>query len=136
MADCWFDILAQMSKAKREMIKKELSGLTLVGEHIGGRADDMQYVKYEKETLIFYAVVDNASPESCWPIAKAFSFFKKYDLNVVPVVSLGEFTNYNALCDKVEETFKDVVKSPMSVDGEGQVVYFIQKDKDSDDLDK
>ena len=36
----------------------------------------------------------------------------------------------------MEETFKLVAKSPIADDEEGNVLYFIQKDKNSEDLDK
>lgn len=40
------------------------------------------------------------------------------------------------LCDQLEETFKSVASSSIANDEEGNVLYFISKDKDSDDLKK
>ena len=65
-----------------------------MGEYIG--SDDHQHlVKYSRVTLIFYAIVGNSSEQSCWPCKKAWAFFQKYNLDVVHIQSLGEFTDYH-----------------------------------------
>ena len=48
---------------------------------------------------------------------------------MVHIQSLGSFGNYGKLCDKVEQTFKDVAKSSIAQDEEGNVLYFIKKEK-------
>jgi hypothetical protein len=40
-------------------------------------------VLYNRETLIFYAVVDNYKPDICWPIDKAIALMQKYGLDIV-----------------------------------------------------
>ena len=113
MAHVWLDIVARMSDAHQKEIREEMNGRTLVGEYIGSQ-DHQHLVKYSRVTLIFYAVVDNYSEESCWPCSQAWSFFKKYSLDVVHIQSLGVFSNYGQLCDQLEKTFKDVAKSPIA----------------------
>ena len=132
MAETWFKKLDEMGGKVRQELEKELAGQTLVGEYIG--SDDHQHlVKYSRVTLIFYAIVDNKSEDSCWPCARAWAFFQKYKLDVVHIQSLGEFTDYTELCDQMEITFKNVANSPIADDEEGNVLYFIQKDKNSVD---
>lgn len=80
-------------------------------------------------TIIFYAVVDNYAAETCWPCSKAWAFFKKFGLDVVHIQSLGSFDNYGNLCDQLEKTFKDVAKSSIASDEEGNVLYFVRRDK-------
>lgn len=105
-------------------------GHTLVGEYIGNQ-DYQHLVKYSRVTLIFYAIVDNNSSSSCWPCTAAWSFFQKYKLDRVHIQSLGEFTDFSLLCDQLEKTFKDVAKSSIADDEEGNVLYFVQLDKDA-----
>lgn len=47
---------------------------------------------------------------------------------MVHIDSLGVFDNFNALCDNLEVTFKNVAKSSIAQDEEGNVIYFIKKD--------
>jgi predicted rRNA methylase YqxC with S4 and FtsJ domains len=44
---------------------------------------------------------------------------------------IGIFNNYNKMCDQLEQTFKDVSKSPIAQDEEGNVLYFIKISKDT-----
>ena len=78
-------------------------------------------------TIIFYAIVDNYSDKSCIACREAFSIFKKFGLDMVHIESLGEFEDYDKLCDQLESTFKQVAKSPIAKDEEGNVLYFIKK---------
>lgn len=134
MAVVWFNILAKMDPETRVQIKKELNGRTLVGEYIGSQ-EHQHLVKYSRVTIIFYAVVDNYSEESCWPCSRSWAFFKKYNLDMVHIQSLGTFGNYGKLCDQLETTFKDVAKSTIAQDEEGNVLYFIKKAKHADERD-
>ena len=74
------------------------SGRTLVGEYIGSQ-DHQHLVMYSRVTIIFYAVVENNSEESCWPCNKAWSLFNQFGLDVVKIQDLGSFKNYGVLCD-------------------------------------
>jgi len=102
----------------------------MVGEYIGSQ-EHQHLVKYSRVTIIFYAIIDNYSAESCWPCSQAWQFFQRYGLDVVHIKSLGTFDNYGVLCDQLEQTFKDVAKSSIAQDEEGNVLYFIKKDKDT-----
>lgn len=101
MAHVWLDKVEKMSEKLRSSIQEEMDGMTLIGEYIGSQ-EHQHLVKYSRVTIIFYAVVDNYSQETCWPNSYAWKFFKYYGLDVVHIQSLGSFSNYGKLCDKVE----------------------------------
>ena len=101
--------------------------MTLVGEYIGSQ-DHQHLVMYTRVSLIFYAIVDNNSTDSCIPCDQAWSFFSKYNLDKVHITSLGQFNDYNKMCDVLCKTFKDVAKSEIAQDEEGNVLYFVKKD--------
>lgn len=101
MANVWFDKLESMKKKDQEDLMEACNERTLVGEYIGS-VDHQHLVKYSRVTIIFYAVVDNYGEDSCWPCAKAWALFKKFNLDVVHIQSLGVFTSYSKCCDALE----------------------------------
>ena len=53
--------------------------------------------------------------------------------------SLGLFSDYKSLCDKLYQTFKEVAKSKIVDEEEGSVLYLIKRDRnttENDDRDK
>ena len=135
IAQVWFEKLATLDGQSLSQIKREMEGITLVGEYIGSQ-NHQHLVKYSRITLIFYAIVDNQSDESCWPCQRSWGFFHKYGLDIVHIQSLGRFSNYGQLCDQLETTFKEVAKSSIAQDEEGNVLYFVQKGKTPTEQDK
>lgn len=101
MARAWFKMTKKMSKEQLRKLQEDMDGHTLIGEYIGSQ-EHQHLVKYSRVTIIFYAVVDNYSEETCWPCSRAWQFFKKYGFDVVHIDSLGVFDNYASLCDQVE----------------------------------
>ena len=84
-------------------------------------------VKYERETIMFYALVENSSRKNCIVIEEAFQFFKQFGLDTVSVSSVGVYQTYDQLCDGVYKLFKDVSKAKISEDEEGSVLYFVKR---------
>ena len=101
--------------------------MTLIGEYVGSQ-DHQHLVKYSRVTIIFYAIVDNYSDQTCIPCDQAWAFFDKYGLDKVIIESIGKFTDYDAMCDKLCTVFKDVAKSEIAKDEEGNVLYFTSED--------
>ena len=68
MAECWFRILEEkgITKNKREYesLKNELTNRTIIGEYVGN-PDNQHVVKYNRETIVFYALVNNYSNKIC-----------------------------------------------------------------------
>ena len=92
-------------------------------------------MKYSRVTIIFYAVVDNNSADDCWPCDKAWKLFNRYGLDKVHALSLGLFDDYDTMCNTLCKTFKDVAKSEIAKDEEGNVLYFIKKAKEGSKYD-
>ena len=90
MADAWFTKLDQMPENMRQDLTKTLIGHTMIGEYIGSQ-DYQHLVKYSRVSIIFYAIVDNQSEQSCLPCSVAWGLFKKFRLDVVKIEDLGTF---------------------------------------------
>jgi len=130
MAEVWFEKIASMEKDGADIaaFQEDLKGVTLVGEYVGHQ-EHQHLVKYSRVSLIFYAVVDNYSSESCIPCDQAWSLFSKWGLDRVQIKSIGTYTSYDKMCDDLCTTFKDVAKSEIAEDEEGNVLYFVEKDE-------
>ena len=128
MAHVWFSQLSAMEKKglKISDLKRDLEGNTLIGEYIGSQ-EHQHLVKYSRVTLIFYAIVSNSSDQDCWPCEQSWALFDKYGFDRVIIQSLGKFTNYGKLCDTLCQVFKDVAKSEIAQEEEGNVLYFVKR---------
>jgi hypothetical protein len=129
MAHVWFDKLKELEGKghQLEQLKKDLNSMTLVGEYVGSQ-EHQHLVKYSRVTIIFYAMVDNYSNDTCIPCDQAWAFFGKYGIDKGIIESIGKFTNYDQMCDKMCTVFKDVAKSEIAKDEEGNVLYFTKRD--------
>jgi hypothetical protein len=92
-------------------------------------------VKYNRVTVIFYAVVDNNSAEIGWTNERNVELFKKYDLDQVSVESRGIYSTFNDLCDGLYQTFRDIAKSKIVEEEEGSVLYLIKRDREGAEKD-
>eukprot|EP00347_Sterkiella_histriomuscorum_P011394 403372627 len=134
IADVWFNKLDDLREKDPQLIdqlKKDMANKTLVAEYIGN-IEHQHMVKYNQTTLIFYAVVENYSPDICWPTDQALDFFKRYDLNVVRIESHGLYNSYEMLCNGLYKVFRDVAKGKIVDEEEGSVLYLVKRDKDGD----
>lgn len=132
MAHVWFDILEEMKNEDPQLVTKlkaEMKGNTMIGEYIGAQ-EHQHLVKYSRVTIIFYAIVSNASNEMCWPCEKSFAFFDKFGFDKVHIKSLGLFSDFDQMCETLCQTFKDVAKSEIAENEEGNVLYFLKRSKD------
>jgi len=84
-------------------------------------------VKYSRVTIIFYAVVYNMSSDDCLPCDQAWTLFDKWGLDKVAIQTLGTFSDFSTLCDSLCRVFKDVAKSEIAQEEEGNVLYFIKR---------
>jgi len=76
IAQQWFTILEKLSSDQLKELKQDISGKTLVGEYVGN--PELQHmIEYSRQTIIFYAVVDNNCSKIClpqrslWPCSKS-----------------------------------------------------------------
>ena len=56
-------------------------------------------MKYPRETIVFYAVVNNYSKKICILPEQAVSLFKRYKLDTVSIESMGLYNDYDHLLD-------------------------------------
>ena len=138
MAHVWFNKLEEIKKkGGKEAVndlKKDLTGNTLIGEYVGSQ-EHQHLVKYSRVTIIFYAVVENASSEDCWPCDKAWKLFDKWGLDKVAIATLGTYDDYDEMCDNLCRVFKDVAKSEIAQEEEGNVLYFVKRPADQESED-
>ena len=130
MAHVWFDKLEQIKRdrgaAALDELKADLENKTLVGEYIGSQ-EHQHLVKYSRVTIIFYAVVENDSMEDCMPCDLAWALFDKWGLDKVAIRTLGKYSEFGAMCDALCRVFKDVAKSEIAQEEEGNVLYFVKR---------
>jgi hypothetical protein len=105
MAHAWFDILSALPGKIQTSLKEKLSAKTLIGEYVGNQ-DYQHLVKYQKLSILFYALVDNSSDEICLPQSFTMTFLTQHCLDKVLLTNEGTFTDYDSLCDKLGLLYK------------------------------
>jgi len=63
----------------------------------------------------------------CIPCDEAWALFDKWGLDKVAIQTLGSFDDYGQMCDTLCRVFKDVAKSEIAQEEEGNVLYFIKR---------
>ena len=87
-------------------------------------------VKYSRETIVFYAVVNNLSKKICHLPEEAIALLKKYKLDVVRLQTLGLYNDYDHMCDDLQAEFERVSGLSISEEEEGTVIYFILRHRE------
>ncbi len=77
----------------------------MIGEYVGNQ-DYQHLVKYQKMTILFYAMVENTSEDICLPVTHTMNFLNKFNLDKVSYTNEGTFNTYDDLCDKIETLYK------------------------------
>ena len=73
------------------------------------------------------------STQDCWPCDKAWKLFDKWGLDKVAIKTLGMYDDYDTMCDNLCRVFKDVAKSEIAQEEEGNVLYFIKRPANEED---
>lgn len=112
-----------------DSLKNELSDKTFVGEYVG-KSDLVQLIKYSREAIIFHAVVSNkrnasTAARDAYCMADGVALLKRYMLDVSPTAKVGTFSDYNEMCDALEEVHRDVSAQTMTQSEEGAVITFV-----------
>ncbi len=87
-----------------EGLKKDISSKTMVGEYIGNK-NCQHLAKYQRETIIFYSIVDNYSRKICCLPEESYKIFKSCGLDVVSNTTMGVYTNYDELCNDLHKEY-------------------------------
>ena len=120
-------------KISVECLKEDLKNKTLVGEYCGN-PNHQHLIKYEKNDILFFAIVDHNSLDSCIPPNQAFAFFKKYSLSTVSIKKCKTVSNFRDLKLLVKEIFDFISQSPIELEGEGSVLYFVKLNGKADEV--
>jgi hypothetical protein len=129
IANCWFKIINRLGKFQKSSAKlqKALSGKTLVGEFVG-HPDNQHLVKYTRETIIFYAVIDNNDiKQNCLLPEDAYKIFNEFELDCVPTETIGMFNNIDSLSDALNHEYKLVSQGSIKSEEEGAVIYMVSR---------
>lgn len=124
IAKIWIDILETKTPQEVNDLKDLLEHHTFVGEYCGHK-DHQHIVLYDKECLIFFAIVNKYSKYPCLPLPKAFATLDKFGLDRVEYTAYHGYTNVVNLGIDLRKIYMDVSCSSSDKDGEGNVVYFM-----------
>lgn len=72
----------------------------MIGEYVGNQ-HYQHLIKYDKQTILFYAMVLNSSEFNCLPMAYSYEFFNKHGFDSVTQDTKGTFDTYPELCNKI-----------------------------------
>jgi hypothetical protein len=93
---------------------------------------DLQHVvRYSRVQLVFFAIVHKYSREPCVPLKEAFDMFDKYDLDRVDYRVYPNFKRMEDLIKQLRKIYNEVGSSPCEADGEGNVLYFMACNSES-----
>ncbi|CAD8179506.1 unnamed protein product [Paramecium octaurelia] len=109
-------------------LKSFLTENTLIGEYCGN--PDYQHItKYSHLQLIFYAIVNNNSPDICLPVEHTKQICNQFKLQFVKNQSIKSFDNYEAVLKQLAIWSKLIGEGPMELEGEGSVAYIVAEDQ-------
>lgn len=86
-----------------------MANKTWVGEYIGNR-QCQHLVRYPRETIIFYAIVENNSKKICRLPEDSLKQFRKYNFDAVCLKSIGAYDNFDKLCDDLTHEYEEVAR--------------------------
>ena len=85
----------------------------MIGEFCG-HGNYQHLVKYEKISIIFYAIVENYSIASCIDPRKAFDIFEEFKLESVSCKFIGKFDDITTFKTKLTELYKEISEASIS----------------------
>jgi len=119
----WFRMLENIeNNDKLDELKKAISNKTMVGEYVG-HIDHQHLVKYGKETILFYAIVDNNGITNCIGPRQAMEIFDNFGLDHVSIESRGIYENMTDLLSNLKNLYVDTAYESLENEEEGLAVY-------------
>lgn len=127
IASVWLKKVEDLkAKGRLEEFQKSADGKTLIGEYVGN-AKHQHLIAYARETIVFYAVVDNNSPVNCADPEQALQLFKNYGLDYVSYSSVGVFSSLKDLRSSLLSSYIDTSKQSLYNEEEGIVLYMAKR---------
>ena len=123
IARAWINVVKEVTSV--EDVKKMLAKYCAVGEYCGN--DNLQhFVKYKKETIFFYALVDKTTTDICMPLEDGFALLKQLKLptvNFYRAFPSDTITTKEKLAECLGKLSYEVATSSLESLGEGSVLY-------------
>lgn len=127
IAEEWFNYIDRTEVGTIQALKAVLDGHTLVGEYVGHN-DYQHLVKYDRKTVVFYALVDNNSKVTCVSPILGYAMMQKFGLDCVKVDNFGTYRRIDELYAALDELFTRVAQQSIEDGEEGSVLYFVRSD--------
>ena len=132
----WFEILDKLFKTSEDLeeFKKVIANHSFIGENVGDKTH--QHIKvYNEKDIIFYSIVNHLTYDSeiCLPLSKSFEIFKKFGFTSVPIDKSEIFKNFDELKPYLDKKYDEILLKTIKESGEGNVIYFVENDKNGDE---
>eukprot|EP01022_Parablepharisma_sp_SALTPOND_P005138 TRINITY_DN121771_c0_g1_i1.p1 TRINITY_DN121771_c0_g1~~TRINITY_DN121771_c0_g1_i1.p1 ORF type:complete len:763 (-),score=101.55 TRINITY_DN121771_c0_g1_i1:73-2292(-) len=126
-ARTWFGIIEKLhAKKVLDQFKNEIAGKTMVGEYVGN-PEHQHMVRYPRETIMFYAIVENDSLVNCIDPVEASKFFEKYELDHVYLESKGIYSSFIEVAQNLSRMITEMATESIYNEEEGVVVYTVAR---------
>ncbi len=128
IAHTWFEMIKTVKNL--ELLKQLLADHTAVGEYCGNL--NLQHmVKYDKETILFYALVRKDSPDLCVAVESSFAQMQAAGLPTVSYSKQATCSTIEQLSTSLHDLFLKTARASMQSTGEGSVLYMVRTHKDT-----
>jgi len=128
IAGVWFKIVKRLeSNGKLESLKQRILNHTMIGEYVGN-IEHQHLVRYSKEAIVFYAIVDNEDVTDCLSPEDALNLFNEYSLDHVSYEFKGVYTSMPPLLEELKKIYIETVLETLDNAEEGLVLYIATKD--------
>lgn len=115
-------MLSRIPEEKLEEFKSEIGTDVLIGEYVGGPNQHM--VRYDEEDVLWVCSVDENGGLKFWD-----EFFAKWGFKQVSKERFSTVNTWEELEVLLKKIEKSVVESPISLEEEGSVLYFVQNER-------
>jgi hypothetical protein len=122
----WFEILEKKSPEEVKALKDDMINKNLIGEYCGNQ-NYQHLIKYEICDIIFYAIVELDSENSCLAPNEALEFFKKHKLSCVECKISKGINSRTVFFQELKKIYEMINTSSIEEQGEGCVLYFVSE---------
>ncbi|CAD8150285.1 unnamed protein product [Paramecium octaurelia] len=122
IAEIWF---SDMSEKNVEQLQKDLTDFTLVGEFVHNPYF-VHIIEYQQPALKFFALINNHQRNFCCHTLQAEHLANKHNLQFVKTKYMQANTKI-ILDNHLQRIYENIKQSPLSVSGEGVVLYLFNE---------
>eukprot|EP00826_Nyctotherus_ovalis_P020601 TRINITY_DN1648_c0_g2_i10.p1 TRINITY_DN1648_c0_g2~~TRINITY_DN1648_c0_g2_i10.p1 ORF type:complete len:622 (+),score=151.40 TRINITY_DN1648_c0_g2_i10:111-1868(+) len=124
----WFKIVDKLrSSGKLESFKQHILSHTMIGEYVGN-VEHQHLVRYSKESILMYAIVDNEGVTDCLSPDEAMNFFDEYEIDHVSYELKGVYITMPSLLKDLQKIYVEMALETLDNEEEGLVLYIATKD--------